>query len=185
MHNHARRITGSVDAGTLRRSQDNVPYRVRYDVPKVSIGLPVYNGERFLARAIDSHLAQTFTDFELVITDNCSTDATEQIGREYAEKDPRVRYLRNEENLGAVGNFQRAFEETSGPYFRWAAHDDFLEPEYLERTVGVLDREPAAAIVFTGMTIMDENEYVRRATRPRMVRRQGWPNASFSRTSVC
>lgn len=132
------------------------------NVPKVSIGLPVYNGEQFLARAIESHLAQTFTDFELVITDNCSTDGTEQICKDFATKDSRVRYIRNEENLGAAGNFQKAFHESTGPYFRWAAHDDYIAPTYLERCVEVLDREPDAAIVFTGMTIVRDDESVRR-----------------------
>ena len=120
---------------------------------RVSIGLPVYNGESTLARAIQTHLDQTFTDFELVITDNCSTDGTEQICREFAARDERVRYLRNDENVGAAGNFQKAFHHSTGEYFRWAAHDDHIAPTYLERCVAVLDRHPDAAVVFPGMSV--------------------------------
>src|SRR3954470_1068595 len=92
--------------------------------PRVSIGLPVYNGQRFLAPAVSSLLAQTFADFELVICDNASTDDTEAICRRFAERDPRVRYHRNEQNVGAAPNFNRALALSTGQYFKWAAHDD-------------------------------------------------------------
>src|SRR5690242_6344650 len=99
--------------------------------PKVSIGLPVYNGERFLAEAIDSVLAQTFTDFELIISDNASTDRTPEICKAYAEKDSRIRYYRNEENQGASWNFNRVFELSRGMCFQWLAHDDYIAPGFL------------------------------------------------------
>ena len=78
-------------------------------MPRVSIAMPVYNGERFLRQAVDSLLAQTFSDFEFVIADNCSTDGTEAICRDYVARDPRVRYYRNERNIGGPANFRRSF----------------------------------------------------------------------------
>src|SRR4051794_3298661 len=92
--------------------------------PKLSIGLPVYNGENFLAHAVDSILAQDFRDFELIISDNASTDRTAEICRGYAESDPRVRYVRFETNQGGSRNFCYVFELARGEYFKWAAHDD-------------------------------------------------------------
>ena len=85
--------------------------------PKVSVGLPVFNGKRFVAEAIESILAQTFDDLELVISDNASTDGTEEICRAYAEKDERVRYVLNSENLGAAYNYNQTFHLSSGTYF--------------------------------------------------------------------
>jgi glycosyltransferase involved in cell wall biosynthesis len=118
-------------------------------VPRVSIGLPVFNGEEFLSSAIGSILAQTYTDFELIISDNASTDRTQAICREYAASDPRIRYYRNDHNLGAAVNFNRTFELASGEYFKWAAHDDMLAPEYLERCVAALDAHPEAVLCQT------------------------------------
>src|SRR3982751_485615 len=100
--------------------------------PKVSIGLPVYNGELHLALALDSILAQTYGDFEIVISDNGSTDGTESICRRYAAADPRIRYERNETNRGAAWNYNHVFELSRGEYFKWMAHDDLIEPNYLE-----------------------------------------------------
>ena len=111
--------------------------------PKVSLGLPVYNGENFIAQAIESILAQTFTDFELIITDNGSTDRTPKICEAYAARDRRVAYSRNPENLGAAPNFNRAFALSSGRYFKWVAHDDLIAPEFLARCVKVLDNDPS------------------------------------------
>jgi glycosyltransferase involved in cell wall biosynthesis len=106
---------------------------VRANVPTVSIGLPVYNGERFLATSLDSLLEQTFEDFELVISDNASSDATEEICREYAARDARILYLRRETNRGAAWNFNSLVAETDGPYFQWATHDDAHAPTCIER----------------------------------------------------
>lgn len=92
--------------------------------PVVSIGMPVYNGEPFIREALDSLLDQTFTNFELIISDNASTDGTEAICREYASKDERIRYVRQTENRGALANFQFVLDEAVGEYFMWAAHDD-------------------------------------------------------------
>ena len=110
--------------------------------PRVSIGLPVYNGERWLSQSVESILAQSFTDFELVICDNASTDGTEAICRGFAGRDERVRYLRNARNIGGMRNATLAFEQARGEYFRWAAHDDVCEPTLIERLVEVLDDHP-------------------------------------------
>jgi glycosyltransferase involved in cell wall biosynthesis len=114
--------------------------------PLISIGLPVFNGEEYLSQAIESVLAQTFTDLELVLSDNASTDRTEEICREFAGRDPRVRYSRNDRNLGAAPNYNRAFALSSGSYFKWAAHDDTLDPAYLETCWRRLDAEPDAVL---------------------------------------
>jgi glycosyltransferase involved in cell wall biosynthesis len=114
--------------------------------PKVSIGMPVYNGERYLPEAAQCVLTQTFEDFELIIADDCSTDGTAAICRELASRDPRVRYYRNQKNLGCMQNFNRVWELARGRYFKWAAQDDLLKPTYLERCVAVLDRDPAVAL---------------------------------------
>ena len=92
--------------------------------PRVSIGLPVYNGDRYLRETIEGLLNQTFSDFELVICDNASTDRTQDICNEYCLLDKRVRYYRNNENIGAGKNFNKAFSLSQGKYFKWAACDD-------------------------------------------------------------
>lgn len=125
--------------------------------PRVSVGLPVYNGERFLAQALDSILAQTLEDYELLISDNGSTDGTEAICRAYASRDKRIRYLRNETNVGASINFNRVFELSSGEYFKWLAADDLCAPEFLERCVEMLDAEPAAVLAYPRATWIDEH----------------------------
>jgi len=123
--------------------------------PRVSIGMPVYNCERYVADAIDSHLRQTYTDFELVITDNASTDRSEEICRSYASRDPRIKYHRNPENIGAGGNFQRCFELSGGEYFRWTPSDDVVGPELLELCVEVLDRDPSVLVAYPRTRLID------------------------------
>jgi glycosyltransferase involved in cell wall biosynthesis len=99
--------------------------------PLVSIGMPVYNGERFIQQAVDSLLAQDYKYFELIISDNASADRTADICKSYAAKDARVRYYHNEENSGPVANFNRVLECAGGEYFMWAACDDLWEPTYI------------------------------------------------------
>jgi glycosyltransferase involved in cell wall biosynthesis len=113
------------------------------------VGLPVYNGESFLKRAVESLLSQTYRDFELIIVDNASTDDTGAICREYAGRDRRVRYWCNARNLGAARNFRRVFELSHGELFMWAAHDDEHEPDFLERCVSVLDSDPGLVLAYT------------------------------------
>ena len=114
--------------------------------PLVTLGLPVYNGEEYLRESLDGLLAQTFKDFELVISDNASTDATPEIIREYAASDPRIRYIRQAVNQGAVPNHNLLVREARGKYFKWAAHDDLYEPLLLERCVAALESHPEAVL---------------------------------------
>jgi glycosyltransferase involved in cell wall biosynthesis len=124
--------------------------------PQVSIGLPVFNGQRYLALAIDSLLAQTHTDFELVIVDNASTDRTEEICRDYAARDARVRYHRNPENIGPGLNYYRTVDLASAPYFKLAADDDLYEPEFVARCLSVLESIPEAVCVYSRVKVIDE-----------------------------
>jgi glycosyltransferase involved in cell wall biosynthesis len=114
--------------------------------PRVSIGLAVYNGEEFLESSIESILAQTYTDFELIISDNASTDGTEAIGLRFAALDERVLYSRNPVNIGGVRNENRTMALARGEFFKLAAHDDLINPEYLERCVAELDRHVDADV---------------------------------------
>lgn len=107
--------------------------------PLVSIGVPVYNGEASLRSALDSILQQSFTDFELIISDNASTDGTKAICQEYASKDQRIRYIRQSENIGAMLNFKFVLDQAQAPYFMWAACDDVRSPDFLEENIRFLD----------------------------------------------
>jgi len=113
--------------------------------PTVSIGLPVRNGAAFMDRALRSLLAQTLSDFELIISDNASTDATPAIIAHYASQDTRIRVVRQDENLGAIGNFLFVLSEARGEYFLWAAADDEWKPTFLDRLVTELRRHLDAA----------------------------------------
>jgi len=116
--------------------------------PLVAVGMPVYNGARWLREALDSILAQTFGDFELLINDNASTDATESICRDYMNRDRRVRYHRNPENVGLNNNWTLAFKRTSAKYFKWASCNDLLDPRLLERCVELLESRPDAVLCY-------------------------------------
>jgi glycosyltransferase involved in cell wall biosynthesis len=126
-------------------------------IPRVTIGIPVYNGERYLAQSIESILSQTFRDFELVISDNASSDSTERICRQYAERDPRVRYYRNERNHGAAWNHNRVVELARGEFFRWQCHDDYCSPTLLEKCLAVLDSEPDVVLCYPRFVRIDED----------------------------
>lgn len=108
--------------------------------PQISIGMPVYNGEPFIREALDSLLAQTFKDFELIISDNASTDGTEALCREYADKDARIRYVRQPENRGGWANFQFVLDEAVGGYFMWAAADDWWSNNWLAENVNEIKK---------------------------------------------
>lgn len=123
--------------------------------PRVSIGMPVYNREKYVGAAIEAHLNQTYGDFELIITDNASTDRSEEICRAYAAKDPRVKYYRNPENLGASGNYTRCFMLSTGEYFRWTPSDDLVSPNLLERAVDVLDHDPSVFVAYPRTKLID------------------------------
>ncbi len=115
--------------------------------PTVTVALPVYNGDQFLRDSIDSVLSQDYEDFELVLNDNASTDGTETICREYAARDQRVRYQRNDMNVGLAANFNRAFQQSRGRYFKWHAADDLLGQGYLRLCVDVLERDAGVVLV--------------------------------------
>ena len=130
--------------------------------PRLTIGVPVYNGERYLRFALDSILSQTYRDFELLICDNASDDGTARICEEYRARDPRVRYLRNERNLGAAGNYNRAVREARGELFKWLPHDDGIRPTNIERCVEALDRDPTVVLAYPRTTFIDEEGNVLR-----------------------
>jgi glycosyltransferase involved in cell wall biosynthesis len=125
--------------------------------PLVSVGVPVYNGERYLAGALDALAAQDLEDFEVVICDNASTDATAEIAREYAARDGRFSYHRNQRNLGLSGNFNRTFELSRGRYFKWAAHDDWHPPQALRLCAEALEGDPSAVLCGSAVAIMDDD----------------------------
>ncbi len=127
------------------------------NTPRLSIGLPVYNGERFLAESIECMLNQTFSDFEFIISDNASTDGTEEICRKYAAQDRRINYLRNIENKGASWNFNRVVELARGPLYKWMADDDLYDNTFLEKCIDALDHHPDVVLAYPKSDMIDEN----------------------------
>jgi glycosyltransferase involved in cell wall biosynthesis len=123
---------------------------------RVTIGLPVYNGENFLAEAIASVVGQRYGDLRLVISDNCSTDGTQEICRDFMRRDDRIEYHRQERNIGGAPNYNFVFQPKSSEYFKWAAHDDVLLPNFLEETVRLLDEHPEAVIAHGRSQEIDE-----------------------------
>ena len=117
--------------------------------PRVSIGLPVYNGEQYLVQALESLLGQTFENIEVVVCDNASNDATEQICRDMAKSDSRLRYSRNDTNIGGFPNHNRVFQLSQGELFMWAGYDDLRHQDYVARCVEVLDNRPECAICYS------------------------------------
>lgn len=126
------------------------------ETPKVVIGLLIYNGAEYVAETLDSILNQTFTNFKVIIGDNQSTDSTEDICRYYADKDGRISYIRHPENLGASGNHNALFQPGEAPYFKWASHDDLIQPEYLEKCIKILDENPSIGVVHSRSYTIDE-----------------------------
>jgi glycosyltransferase involved in cell wall biosynthesis len=124
--------------------------------PRVGVGMPVYNGANFVAEAIESVLNQTFEDFELVISDNASTDETGEICLSYAAQDPRIRYLRNRKNLGGGPNFTRVFQLSRGEFYKIANHDDVCHPRFLELCVEALDSDPEIVSAYPLTVDIDE-----------------------------
>jgi len=119
-------------------------------MPRVTLAMPVYNGQNFIEQAIESILNQDFDDFELIITDNASTDGTQEIARRFAKADPRVRYHRHPKNLGAAPNYNSGFELASpdSDYLKWCAHDDYISSNYLTECVRMLDSKPEVSLAF-------------------------------------
>ena len=124
-------------------------------IPRVSIGLPVRNGENFLAAALDSILGETYTDFEVILSDNASTDTTPEICREYASRDSRIRFSRLDRDVGAAANFNRTIMVARGEYFRAASHDDLTHPDFVRRCVEILDSDPTVVLCHSKVGIVD------------------------------
>lgn len=147
--------------------------------PRVSIGLPVYNGERFVGEAISSILAQDFEDIELVVSDNCSTDATPDICSDFAAADSRVKFIRQPENLGAAKNYNVVFAESSGDFFKWAAHDDAIRPGFVSACLDRFDQEASQgrrpAVVYPGSVFIDETGAEMDTDSARMHTLSRWP----------
>ncbi len=124
--------------------------------------MPVFNGEKYLRATVDSLLAQTYTDFELIVSDNASSDSTEAICREYAARDPRFIYVRNSRNLGPAANYNVSMDLARSELFKWCAADDVYSPNCLQRLIDVIDANPDAVATYARTKIIDENgEYLR------------------------
>ena len=111
------------------------------------VGIPVYNGDWYIAQSIESMLSQTFEDLEVIISDNASTDRTERICRKYAGRDPRVRYYRSDVNRGASWNHNRVVELARGQFFRWQCHDDYSDPTLIEKCLAVVEERSEGRVV--------------------------------------
>lgn len=123
--------------------------------PLVSIGMPVYNAERYIRQALDSLLAQDYKNFELIISDNASTDSTSEICQAYVARDKRIRYYRNERNFGSIKNFNRTLELSTGKYFMWAADHDLWNPTFISRSVPILEENPEVGLVYSPAVLID------------------------------
>jgi glycosyltransferase involved in cell wall biosynthesis len=126
------------------------------DRPLVNIGMPVYNAEKFIRLALDSLLKQDYEHFELIISDNQSTDSTQEICLDYMARDKRIRYYRNDMNVGAIKNFNKVFELSRGEYFMWHAHDDYREPNYISSCLKIMEKNPNVILCCTD-ALLDEN----------------------------
>jgi glycosyltransferase involved in cell wall biosynthesis len=124
-------------------------------MPRVTVGVPVWNGARYLDHCLDSLLAQTYDDMEIVISDNASTDRTPEICRAYCLRDERVSYHRQPHNIGAAANYNFLVQQARGELFKWAAHDDVCAPEFVERCVAALDASPSDVLAFPKATFID------------------------------
>jgi glycosyltransferase involved in cell wall biosynthesis len=165
-----------------RPSSNQSNRRSSFERPLVSIGMPVYNGERFLRQALESFLVQDYENFELIISDNASTDTTGNICQRYADRDARIRYVRNEANLGASPNHKRVFEMASGDYFKWAAHDDECLPTFLSRCMSVFEEVPQSVVlVYPQSLIIDEEGRVIREYRVSIEARASRPHRRLAR----
>ena len=137
------------------------------DKPRVTIGVPVYNGERFLHQCLDSLLSQTYRNFVLVISDNASTDRTREICEAYVKADPRVRYHRNPVNLGMYGNFNRVLELVGTPYVKLANADDYWAPTMLADCMEQMERNPSLVLCHPRVVLVDKDGgEIRRYDKP-------------------
>lgn len=147
--------------------------------PRVTVGLPTYNGERYLSESLDALLAQTYRDFELIISDNASTDGTPGICQRYVEKDPRVRYIRQEHNIGAAANHNVLIDQARGEYFKWASDDDLYNVELLERCVALLDENDDVVVAHAADAFIDSDGRIIGETTYRLATRSPSPSERF------
>ena len=139
--------------------------RTMRERPTVSVGMPVRNGGEWLEEALRRVLAQTYTDLEVIISDNGSTDQTRAVCERFQGEDPRVRYHRQDRPLTVIENFRFVFERARGDYFMWAAHDDRHSPNYVETLVGALDAAPGAALAFTDSVVFSSHAAIEEGWR--------------------
>ena len=131
--------------------------------PRLTIGLPVYNGEKYIAESLDALLGQTYTDFELIISDNASTDGTADICHRYVQQDPRVRYIRQSKNVGLAPNHNVVAEQARGELFKWASNDDLYARDLVERCVDALDKYPDVVLVHSWTAMVNDSGIVTKA----------------------
>jgi len=124
--------------------------------PLISIGMPVYNGDRFLSESLESLLNQDYQNFELIISDNASTDNTADICKQYIERDNRIKYYRNNVNIGAMANFNKVLKHATASYFMWAAHDDVWEPSFISDLIKILNSDESIGLAFCKFDNIDK-----------------------------
>lgn len=134
--------------------------------PRLSIGLPVYNGERYLAESLDSLLGQSFDNFELIISDNASIDGTAGICRRYMKQDSRIRYIHQPRNIGAVPNHNFVVGQARGELFKWVSHDDLYTHDLLERCIEALDEQPHVVLAHSRTALIDSSGLVTETIEP-------------------
>lgn len=148
-------------------------------IPQISIGVPVFQGERHLREVLMAMLNQSFLDIELIISDNASTDATEEICREFAASDPRVRYYRNSSNTGPNKNYWRVFELARAPYFKWNSDNDVCVPNMLESCLQSLEHNPDAVLAYMKTKLIDDSGTVLEEFEDRMDIQDVRPSVRF------
>lgn len=131
--------------------------------PRLTIGLPVYNGEKYIAESLEALLGQSFTDFELIISDNASTDSTGDICRSFEKQDSRVRYFRQPRNIGLSPNHNFVVEQAESELFKWASNDDLYARDLLERCIAALDKYPDIVLAHSWTAMVDETGAVTKA----------------------
>ena len=132
--------------------------------PRLSVGLPVYNGANYLAESLEALLGQSYGDFELIISDNASTDSTPDICQHYAQQDSRIRYFRQPRNIGLAPNHNFAVEQARAELFKWASNDDLYARDLLERCVDALDGNPDVVLAHSWTAMIDGSGAVTKAT---------------------
>ena len=145
--------------------------------PFLSIGMPVYNGEKFLRDRIDSILDQTYSNFELIISDNCSQDMTQKICLEYAKNDKRIKNLRQKKKIDVISNFQYVLNKATGKYFVWASVDDFWEKDFVKENIDFLERERNFVGSITdldNLKILDQRELSSNKNIKKIIKKFRW-----------